>query len=364
MSDLPGSNLPPPRTPTFGPEDLRRMFVRLAGEQAGDKYRFGAEARDGDADPTAFDSSELVEWAAHRAGAKDMPDGSWNQYRFLHEKGGATSLEEALHTKGALVFGFSSDPLASPDRPARAYVAISMGDGQNVIDVSERGGEVRVMPHGGFYGYGAKIPQFHHPDEMIPPPVAVDTNGDGILDSSLAPGAPRPSLLDNDAAFHRQPYPREKGVTMDRRTTEPGPAGEWIYPDPVAPVRPSGPVEQPGLVSEPDAPLTDDPVRYPVDDLGPSTQADPVAPGPDGPAYADSPAYADDPAYGDGPAYADSLAYADVPATDGPTYIGGPTPAPGPAVADASAYGPADLGGGAADADPFADSYTDLSADV
>jgi hypothetical protein len=351
MPYQPGDDPPPPRTPTFGPEDLRNHFVRLAGEQAGDKYRYGAEARDGDADPTAFDSSELVEWAAHRSGVRDMPDGSWNQYRFLHERGGATSLEEALHTKGALVFGFSSDPLGSPDRPARAYVAISMGDGKNVIDVSERGGEVRVMPHGGFYGYGAKIPEFHTPDELLPPPgIGIDTDGDGVLDSTAAPGAPSRGVVD-DPAFPRQPVPEDDFIEMDRRTTEPGPAGRWHYPDPVSPGRSTGPGERPGLVSEPD----DDPV-VPGPSYGPGGrilhEPLPARPG-------------EQPGLVSEPDPDPDMTYRATPSLDGPAgypHDGDPTSPAEPVLPpdpDVPAYADANP-----DPDPFADAYTDLSADV
>ena len=115
-------------------------FMKAATDQIGDKYQFGAETRLDDPNPTAFDSSELVEWAANQAGMHDMPDGSWNQYRYLHEQGASVSVEEALHTKGALVFGFSSDPLDSTDRPARAYVGISLGNGK-VLDVPNGAGK-------------------------------------------------------------------------------------------------------------------------------------------------------------------------------------------------------------------------------
>ena len=145
-------------------------FMKAATDQIGDKYQFGAETRLDDPNPTAFDSSELVEWAANQAGMHDMPDGSWNQYRYLHEQGASVSVEEALQTKGALVFGFSSDPLDSTDRPARAYVGISLGNGK-VLDVSERGGEVREMDPGDFYTYAAKIPDFHAVDDSMPPTV-------------------------------------------------------------------------------------------------------------------------------------------------------------------------------------------------
>jgi hypothetical protein len=143
-------------------------FMKAATDQIGVKYQFGAEASVDDAHPAAFDSSELVEWAAHQAGMPDMPDGSWNQYRYLHDQGATVSFDEAMHTRGALVFGFSSDPLESSDRPARAYVGISLGNGK-VLDISERGGQVKEMDPGGFYSYGAKIPEFHAPDDSVPP---------------------------------------------------------------------------------------------------------------------------------------------------------------------------------------------------
>src|SRR5262245_4588793 len=143
-------------------------FMKAATDQIGVKYQFGAEASFDDPHPDAFDSSELVEWAAHQAGMPDMPDGSWNQYRYLHDQGATVSFDEAMHTRGALVFGFSSDPLESTDRPTRAYVGISLGNGK-VLDISERGGQVKEMDPGGFYSYGAKIPEFHAPDDSVPP---------------------------------------------------------------------------------------------------------------------------------------------------------------------------------------------------
>ena len=220
----------PPWNPDNLPRNLldRDRFVQFARDQIGDPYRFGAEARFGELDPTAFDSSELVEWAAHRVGLTDMPDGSWHQYRWLHERGAAVSVEEALQTKGALVFGFSSDPLASPDRPARAYVGISLGDGR-VLDVSERAGEVREMDPGGFYNYGAVIPELHGIDDGSP------------LDDPL-------------------------GL----------PGGVGFMPAPDDPVTPVGPVIPAGPV---DAVTGADPLQ-PVDPVHPADPGDPLDPDP------------------------------------------------------------------------------------
>jgi NlpC/P60 family/Bacterial TSP3 repeat len=167
-------------------------FMEVAQQQVGVKYQFGAEADMNDSTPQAFDSSELVEWSAHQAGI-ELPDGSWNQYRTLHEQGAAISVDDALKTKGALVFGFSSDPLASSDRPARAYVGISLGNGK-VLDVSERAGEVRELDPGNFYTHAALIPELINdiptgpghpaPYDMLHPssPLQRDSDGDGMLD--------------------------------------------------------------------------------------------------------------------------------------------------------------------------------------
>ena len=135
----------------------RTAFINAARAQIGDSYQFGAETDLNDSNPNAFDSSELVQWSAAQAGIK-LPDGSWNQYRHLQQGGNAVSVDSALQTPGALVFGFSSDPLASAERPASAYVGISLGNGK-VLDVSERAGEVREMDPGTYYTHAAVIPE-------------------------------------------------------------------------------------------------------------------------------------------------------------------------------------------------------------
>ncbi len=119
-----------------------QAFIDLALDQIGDRYKFGAEATGDDADPSSWDSGELVEWAANRAGM-EMPDGTWKQYQALHERGSVTDTEVALRTPGALLFSFSSDPLVKGAIPGQRQVMISLGDGR-VIEVSPRHG-VRVI---------------------------------------------------------------------------------------------------------------------------------------------------------------------------------------------------------------------------
>ena len=136
-------------------------FISRAQSQLGAKNRFGAEVDLNDSSGAAeFDSSELVQWAAHQAGA-ELPDGSWKQFRALASAGNDIGVDAALGTKGALVFGFSSDPMASADRPDRAYVAISLGNGK-VLEISERTGElVEIDAAGRNYTHAATIPEFH-----------------------------------------------------------------------------------------------------------------------------------------------------------------------------------------------------------
>jgi cell wall-associated NlpC family hydrolase len=95
-------------------------FVSLALQQAGDRYSFGAEASPSDPNPRAFDCSELVEWAAARAGITPrVPDGSAAQRAHCERHGTMISIATARKTKGALVF-------------MPGHVAISLGNGKTI----------------------------------------------------------------------------------------------------------------------------------------------------------------------------------------------------------------------------------------
>lgn len=96
-------------------------FLRAAMAQDGDTYRYGAEVDLNAINPSTFDCSELVEWAARQAGVT-MPDGSMNQLEHVRNAGTEMSVEEALRTPGALLFREGSSP----------HVAISLGDGRTM----------------------------------------------------------------------------------------------------------------------------------------------------------------------------------------------------------------------------------------
>lgn len=99
-------------------------FVAIALTQRGDRYVFGAEADINDPNPSAFDCSELVEWASARAGVRFV-DGAQNQRNACRDAGTLISVEEGLRTRGALLFRID-------EGPGGDHVAISLGDGSTM----------------------------------------------------------------------------------------------------------------------------------------------------------------------------------------------------------------------------------------
>ncbi len=126
-------------------EGVLDSFVDHALSQQGDPYIYGATVSLSDPDPSAFDCSELTRWAASQAGAH-LPDGAWPQYLYLKQHNSVMSVEQALHTRGALLFRFSD--LNSGGSPTHAHVAISLGDGRTI---EARG---RAYGVGSFQGNG------------------------------------------------------------------------------------------------------------------------------------------------------------------------------------------------------------------
>ena len=123
-------------------------FVKIALSQVGKPYVFGAEASPNNPNPRAFDCSELVEWAAKRAGV-NIPDGADNQFNYCKKHGTVISVKKALQTPGALLFYRDL-----------GHVMISLGDGRVVEAGNSRVGVV-VRPasvHGDKIAYGALIP--------------------------------------------------------------------------------------------------------------------------------------------------------------------------------------------------------------
>ena len=99
-------------------------FVAIALTQKGDPYIFGAEASFEDSNPQAFDCSELVQWAAARAGVK-VVDGAQNQRDACRSAGTLMPVDVGLRTRGALLFRID-------EGPGGDHVAISLGTGQTI----------------------------------------------------------------------------------------------------------------------------------------------------------------------------------------------------------------------------------------
>jgi cell wall-associated NlpC family hydrolase len=113
-------------------EDL----VAAAVAQAGDVYKLGAEAKVSDPDPDAFDCSELVQWAAGRAGVK-FPDGTAAQLKAVKP----IPVAQALRTRGALLF-----------HPG--HVAISLGNGRTIEAMGRKYGVLEASSAGRFTSGG------------------------------------------------------------------------------------------------------------------------------------------------------------------------------------------------------------------
>lgn len=122
----------PPVTPTARAED----FLERALAQAGDAYVFGAEVALNASDPSRFDCSELVQWAAAQVGLQ-VPDGSAAQAGYAR----AMDVQQALRTPGALLF-----------RPG--HVAISLGDGRSIEARGRRYGVGIFNAQGRFHSAG------------------------------------------------------------------------------------------------------------------------------------------------------------------------------------------------------------------
>jgi cell wall-associated NlpC family hydrolase len=195
-----------PLAPEPADHGVTQTFLDAALAQAGDPYVWGSEASPDDANPTAFDCSELAQWAAGRVGV-DLPDGSWLQYLQLKEQGAVIPVDQAVHTPGALLFRFETEPTAGGGRPGEAHVAISLGDG-NTIEARGRAYGVGSWEAGDRFTYAAVIPGVSGGDvsldaatiDALAAPAAplVDADGDGVPDPYEMAGGTNPMAADSD----------------------------------------------------------------------------------------------------------------------------------------------------------------------
>ena len=186
------------------------VFVEAALAQKGDDYVFGAETDLDDTNPTTFDCSELTQWAAHQAGVT-IPDGAMYQYLDLKRQDPLMSVDEALQTKGALLFYFSTEPTADGGRPSKAHVAISLGDGRTIEARGSSYG-VNEFPAEGRFNYAGVIPEmagaadpasmslasYDQIDAGAPPDGSLDSDADGLSDAFEKMSGLNPLNADSD----------------------------------------------------------------------------------------------------------------------------------------------------------------------
>ncbi len=235
VGGMPGAGMPAAGMPGLAPSGAGtpgaapagagtklNRFVDVATAQAGDDYVFGTSAKLSDPDPERFDCSELTRWAAHQAGVK-IPDGAMYQYLDLKQKGALMPVEQALHTKGALLFYFSREPVEGGGRPSRAHVAISLGDGRTIEAKGTRYGVGEFNARNRFNYAGmipgldesappgttqaahvdaqpAQVPSYDQIDAGAPVHAPADTDHDGLTDAfeKLARMDPRSADTDHD----------------------------------------------------------------------------------------------------------------------------------------------------------------------
>ena len=144
--------------PTGG-NPTTQLFLANALAEKGKPYVYGTTALISDPDPKSFDCSELTLWAAARAGVK-IPDGATAQYLYIRDHGGTMSVEQALHTPGALLFHFGHEPKDLGDIPADGHVAISLGDGVHTIEARGHAYGTNVFDNAGgrSFNFAGMIP--------------------------------------------------------------------------------------------------------------------------------------------------------------------------------------------------------------
>lgn len=121
-------------------------FVYWAQRQLGDRYVFGA-AVSSSTDPSSFDCSSLVKWAASMVGVY-MPRTSEEQINWCTRHGTRISVDSAKHLRGALLW-----------HPG--HVAISLGNGRTIEAANSRVGVVSYGT-GNRFQRAARLPSMHY----------------------------------------------------------------------------------------------------------------------------------------------------------------------------------------------------------
>ena len=195
-------------------------FLAEVLAQVGDRYQRGVENRKTDANPDAWDGSELVEWGAGRAGGV-VNDGAANQYQQMVRSGGHVPVADALKTPGAILYEFTGDPMGSP---TRASTAISLGDGKHIIDIDPVRG-VRIVEAKDFtFTHAGVMPGFD--DAAHPGPMAHAVVEDALARAGLEPG-PELQVVTGPGT---DPDPDPTPVPTPAGGEDGNPPGDWTDP--------------------------------------------------------------------------------------------------------------------------------------
>ena len=157
-------------------ESQAEVFVQAALRQLGDAYVTNASTDPNDPDPDAFDCSEFTEWAAAQAGVPGLAEASFSQYNQMKAAGTTMSVEEALRTRGALLFRFpGGEPTPGQTFRKEGYhVAISLGDGTTIDAASpDRGVAIYENAAGRGFTHAALVAGMDYGPGSAPAPMPV-----------------------------------------------------------------------------------------------------------------------------------------------------------------------------------------------
>lgn len=140
---------------------------QLLRAHTGGPYGFGAKWNPSDPTPVGpVDCSGFVRWGVVRLGVTDFPDGSWNQLAYCRQHGTVISVDQAQHTRGALLFvGANGEHHIAQSRGDITTIearGVAYGVGSWTAAVPPRAWSVAALVPG--LDYGA----------VAPPPVAPD----------------------------------------------------------------------------------------------------------------------------------------------------------------------------------------------
>jgi hypothetical protein len=140
-----------------------------------------------DQSPHEVDCSGLVSWALTELGVGHGCENSWGQAQRCHAAHTGLTIDDALHTPGALLFQGANEGQTSVNN--RGHIAIALGDGVHTAEARGHIAGVGIFNGlGRNWDYAAMPPDITPgPGPGVPPPPA---NNDEELEVHYLPGQP------------------------------------------------------------------------------------------------------------------------------------------------------------------------------